>query len=74
MDIRDIAEAFAPDDGEKPLRLRKGKVSTGGTTTTATVFIGASTTAVAVYFPKNAPANNSACFVLQQGPLLVGVG
>jgi hypothetical protein len=74
MDIRDIADALTPENGSPPLTLRKGKVNTGGTTTSATVFVGGSTTAVTVYFPKNAPANGAACYLLQQGPLLVGIG
>lgn len=73
MLARDIADALMGEASGPDLRLRKGTVETGGGTTSATVFLGGSAVSVPVVFPKNAPANGAVCWVLQQGPLLLGL-
>lgn len=73
MELREIADGLTPDTDEVRLVLRKGTVATGGGTVNATVYLGGSSAAATAYFPQGAPADGAVCYVLQQGPLLVGL-
>ena len=79
MDLREIADAFSGTGNDVTTgspspncTLRKGRVISGGGTVNASVSIGGGA-AVPVFFPKFAPANNIACWILQQESLLLGL-